>query len=85
MLDVHYFAAARAARGVSQETVEAPQNLAELLETLGNQHTERTAGGMTLQEIFERCTFLVDGRNSARDADLVGAQRVDIMPPFAGG
>lgn len=85
MIDIHYFAAARAARGAAQESVEAPETLADLLSDLGSRHTDVTAGGMTLSEIFDRCTFLVDGRSAESGASLVGATRVDILPPFAGG
>ncbi len=44
---------------------------------------------MTLARIFDRCSFLVDGRTVTRaDAptvDLGTVGRVDILPPFAGG
>lgn len=89
MVEIHYFAAARAARGVPQENVEETSTLSDLLDTLGEQHTETTAGGMTLAQIFDRCSFLVDGRTVTRpDAttvDLSAVQRVDVLPPFAGG
>lgn len=85
-MDIHYFAAARAARGVAQETVDSSdRTLNDLLKSLGEQHTEHTASGMTLEQIFERCTFLVDGRSAAPTDSLAGAARVDILPPFAGG
>ncbi|HJE11278.1 MAG TPA: MoaD/ThiS family protein, partial [Corynebacterium glutamicum] len=49
------------------------------------QHTETTAAGMTLAQIFDRCTFLIDGRSADSSASLSGASRVDVLPPFAGG
>lgn len=89
MVEIHYFAAARAARGVPQENVEDNGTLADLLDTLGTTHTETTAGGTTLAQIFDRCSFLIDGRTvTAQDAttvDLSTVQRVDVLPPFAGG
>ncbi|AGP31563.1 MoaD/ThiS family protein [Corynebacterium terpenotabidum] len=89
MVEIRYFAAARAARGVPQETVDAPATLATLLDDLGARHTDLTAGGMTLAQIFDRCSFLVDGRSVTRpDADAVdldAVTRVDVLPPFAGG
>lgn len=94
MVEIHYFAAARAARGVPRENVDADAEgpattLAELLDTLGTQHTDITAGGMTLAEIFDRCSFLVDGRTVSRkdtaSTDLTSVTRVDVLPPFAGG
>ncbi|WP_080792961.1 MoaD/ThiS family protein [Corynebacterium pacaense] len=84
-MEIHYFAAARAARGRTQETLpETGSTLGQLLDLLGGLHTG-TAAGMTLAEVFTRCTFLIDGR-AARPADsLSGATRVDVLPPFAGG
>lgn len=90
MVEIHYFAAARAARGVAQETLPDPgSTLADLLGSLGSAHTDTTAGGMTLAEVFGRCSFLVDGRTvthpEATATALDGVQRVDVLPPFAGG
>ncbi|AGN17875.1 putative molybdopterin converting factor, small subunit [Corynebacterium glutamicum MB001] len=85
-MDIHYFAAARAARGVAQETVAPSElTLSDLLKQLGEQHTETTAAGMTLAQVFDRCTFLIDGRSADSSASLSGASRVDVLPPFAGG
>jgi molybdopterin synthase sulfur carrier subunit len=89
LVDIHYFAAARAARGQSTETVDAGANglvtLADLVETLGREHTEHRAAGLTLAEVFGRCTFLADGRRAEPSAPLANVERIDIMPPFAGG
>ncbi len=85
-MDIHYFAAARAARGVDRETVPAIDGtLGELLVQLGDAHTDTTAAGMTLAQVFDRCTFLIDGRSAQSEASLAGAGRVDVLPPFAGG
>lgn len=89
MVEIRYFAAARAARGAAHEVVPADDTLADLLDDLGTRHTDTTAGGMTLAGIFDRCSFLVDGRTVTRpDASatsLAGVGRVDVLPPFAGG
>ena len=85
MIDVHYFAAARAAAGTDRESVPAAATLGEFLDALAADHEGTTDAGMTLAEIFPRCTFLVDGANSGRDALLADATRVDVLPPFAGG
>ncbi|HIW90791.1 MAG TPA: MoaD/ThiS family protein [Candidatus Corynebacterium avicola] len=90
MVEIHYFAAARAARGVAQETLPDPgSTLADLLGSLGTAHTDTTAGGTTLAQVFERCGFLIDGRTvthaDATTTPLDGVQRVDVLPPFAGG
>lgn len=93
MVEIRYFAAARAARGAAHEVVPADSTiadtLADLLDDLGTRHTDTTAGGMTLAGIFDRCSFLVDGRTVTRpdasETPLTGVGRVDVLPPFAGG
>lgn len=86
LMDIHYFAAARAARGAAQETCPpSEKTLGDLLKELGEKHTDTTAAGMSLAQVFERCTFLIDGRSSDTSASLSGASRVDVLPPFAGG
>ena len=82
---IHYFAAARAATGVSDEPTEGFDSLGELLDDAAARHTGRTDSGLSLADILERCTFLVDGQRAERATELDGAQRVDILPPFAGG
>lgn len=84
MVDVHYFAAARAAAGRAQDTAEAA-TLGELLDVLRQRHTGSTEAGMSFAEVLERCTFLVDGASASEDAVLGRASRVDVLPPFAGG
>ncbi|MEY8566126.1 MoaD/ThiS family protein [Corynebacterium sp.] len=89
MVEIRYFAAARAARGVAGEEHPAAGTLGDLLDELGERHTGTTAGGMSLAGIFERCSFLVDGRTVTRQdaasTPLDGVGRVDVLPPFAGG
>ena len=84
MIDVHYFAAARAAAGRAQDTAEA-STLGELLDVLRQRHTGSTEAGMSFAQVLERCTFLVDGARATEDAVLSDASRVDVLPPFAGG
>ncbi|MDO5668428.1 MAG: MoaD/ThiS family protein [Corynebacterium sp.] len=85
-VEIHYFAAARAAAGCASETVDViPATLGELLDARATAHTGHTDAGMSFAEVLERCTFLVDGRHSTRDTPLEGASRVDVLPPFAGG
>lgn len=91
MLEVHYFAAARAAAGTAQEQIpgaQVPARLGELLDQLVAAHPGTTEAGMGLEEILPRCTFLVDGSaagDSYREVALAGVARVDVLPPFAGG
>lgn len=85
-MNIHYFAAARAAAGVPHETLAGEfSTLEQVLAAAADQHTGTTDAGMTLSDVFERCTFLVDGKRAERDASVAGAQRVDVLPPFAGG
>ena len=85
-VEIHYFAAVRASAGCDSETVaDVPATLGQLLDDRATAHTGRTDAGMSFAEVLERCTFLIDGRNSTRDASLEGAARVDVLPPFAGG
>jgi molybdopterin synthase sulfur carrier subunit len=76
---VRYFAAARAAAGVSEDTVEA-----ETLE--GCLSMIAATRGPELQRVMKACSMLVDGV-AAHDLDrpLVGNVEIDVLPPFAGG
>ncbi|WP_192930390.1 MULTISPECIES: MoaD/ThiS family protein [Corynebacterium] len=85
-MSVHYFAAAKAAAGTSQELIEdVPATLADLIALLGSRHAGMTDAGLSLAEVLTQCSFLVDGMRRDQDAALEGASRVDVMPPFAGG
>ena len=80
---IHYFAAARAATGVSEEPASAFDTLGELLGDAAARHTGARTSGLSLADILERCT---SRRRPAaeRATGLAGAQRVDVLPPFAG-
>lgn len=87
-MEIHYFAAARAAAGTASEEIDAPApgtTLGELLDARAAAHTGTTDSGLTLGDIFDRCTFLLDGANTERGTELSAAQRVDVLPPFSGG
>ncbi|MDT5129188.1 MAG: sulfur-carrier protein [Mycobacterium sp.] len=80
-VNVRYFAAARAAAGMDEETLAvAPgTSVKDLVERLG----VRSAN---LAAVLDRCSFLCDGvavRNRAEP--LRTNQTVDVLPPFAGG
>ncbi|WP_311355755.1 MoaD/ThiS family protein [Corynebacterium riegelii] len=75
---IHYFAAARAAAGLAEEEVEALPTLELLLADAALRHP-------ALQPILGRCTFLIDGQRATPDTPLGSAERVDVLPPFAGG
>lgn len=78
-VEVHLFAAARAAaEGASVLAVPAG-TLAEVLAG-----TVRQAPG--LAAVLPRCSILVDGVAGKDEAAWVGeGTRVDVLPPFAGG
>ena len=80
-VNVRYFAAARAAAGMDEETLAvAPgTSVKDLVERLG-------VRSPNLAAVLDRCSFLCDGvavRNRAEP--LQTNQTVDVLPPFAGG
>lgn len=79
---VRYFAGARAASGIPQETRECRRGITvgALLEELNHAH------GMRLSRVLSACSFLLDGR-AIRDLDtaIYWQAELDILPPFAGG
>ncbi|WP_336669940.1 MoaD/ThiS family protein [Tsukamurella sp. USMM236] len=77
---IRYFAAARAAAGVPEETVPVPDGatVADVADLLAARHPE-------LGRVLTRCSFLLD-EVAVRDvaAPAAGAM-LDVLPPFAGG
>lgn len=88
-MQVHFFAAARSAAGTAQLSVplaELPSaTLGALVEYLGQNSEGTTPSGLTLAQVMEQCSFLVNGARSDGQAPLQDADRVDVLPPFAGG
>jgi molybdopterin synthase sulfur carrier subunit len=88
-LNVRYFAAARAAAGVEEETFELPAGatVADLLAAvLAVERAEPPAGTPPLQRILSRSSFLLN-EVAVRDRATVlsPGDVVDVLPPFAGG
>ena len=82
MTTLRYWAAARAAAGVAEETTSAA--------TLGEALLlARAARDDRFGQVLEVCSFVVDGQPvGARDhAGVVLSEGglVDVLPPFAGG
>lgn len=78
MAEVHLFAAARAAVGASTVVVDAP-TLGGVLDALVAEHPG-------FASVRPRCSFLVDGLAAVDPRTPVASgQRVDVLPPFAGG
>lgn len=85
MVTIRYFAAARAARGVDREDVALTGSLDAVLREIVTQHSDSSTGGLSLAEVFDRCTFLINGQRSEHSAELRDGDQLDVLPPFAGG
>ncbi|MGH8881130.1 MAG: MoaD/ThiS family protein [Stackebrandtia sp.] len=79
---VRYFAGAKAAAGVAEESVDvqAGSTISDVLMTLGTRH------GEALERVLTAASYLVDGV-AVRDKSNVVTERIrlDVLPPFAGG
>lgn len=79
---VRYFAGARGAVGLNEETVSMPASatVGDLVTSLGDRHGEK------LTKVLTACSFLLDGV-AVRDLTvaLTDGVAVDVLPPFAGG
>jgi molybdopterin synthase sulfur carrier subunit len=94
-VDVHYFAAARAARGLSSETVtvEGDASIVGLLDGIlrgqaidAEGGARQPAGKDSLEAVLARCSFLVNAEAASGPGHpLTSGDRVDVLPPFAGG
>jgi sulfur-carrier protein len=79
---IRYWAAAREAAGLAEETYDAT-TLAAALEHARTEH------GDALTRILNRCSYVVDdapvgGRDHAV-VELSDGGTVEVLPPFAGG
>ena len=77
MAVVRYFAAAREAAGVDEETRSEP--------TLGRLRDAVTTAHPALVAILPRCAVLVAGQRVDDDHPVAPDDVIDILPPFAGG
>lgn len=76
MITVRYYAGARTAAGVSEESLPAGITLAEIGQDRGDH----------LRRILSSASFLVNGLAwHDRAAPLPAGATVDVLPPFAGG
>lgn len=82
---IRYWAAAKQAAGLAEETVQAPTLAAAIAAALGR----RGSGGQALSTVLARSSFLVDGSpvggRPAGDVLLPEAAVIEVLPPFAGG
>jgi molybdopterin converting factor small subunit len=79
---VRYWAAAKEAAGIAEESVPG-QTLADVLSVARQAHSER------FSTVLSRCSFVVDGDPvGGRDHTGVAVRSdslIDVLPPFAGG
>jgi len=75
---VRYWAAAKAAAGVAEETASAA-TVGELLDQAAAGH------GPDLARVLARSSILLDGRRARPEDPLVDGATVEVLPPFAGG
>ncbi|MEU6149684.1 MoaD/ThiS family protein [Actinosynnema sp. NPDC047251] len=81
-LTIRYFAGARAASGVSDESLElsGTPTVAQVLDAVRARH------GDGLGRVLPACSFLLDGvAVRDRDTPVATGARLDVLPPFAGG
>lgn len=80
MVEVRYFAAVADAVGKQSEALELPAAA-----TIGDLRVALTSAyGSDLTPILDACAFLV-GDELTRNAGARLTDRVDVLPPFAGG
>lgn len=84
MTTMRFFAAARAAVGQDETTVDAMTLDEPTLDAALRSVTAADPDRWTALQ--ERCSYLVDGVTTRdRSTSLDGVTTVDVMPPFAGG
>ncbi|WP_349829034.1 MoaD/ThiS family protein [Brevibacterium litoralis] len=93
---VRYFAAAKAAAGAAQETLEVPGASgaseagadlpqADFRALLVAAHPDPPAGEPPLETVLPQCSFLVDGVTLLDGDPVPTGVTVDVLPPFSGG
>jgi molybdopterin converting factor small subunit len=84
MVTVRYWAAAKHAAGVAEETLDATT----LSEALAQAMARRPAA-TEFRAVLDRSSFLVDGEQAGgRGAEAVALAEgtvIEVLPPFAGG
>jgi sulfur-carrier protein len=84
IVTLRYWAAAKEAAGVAEETVTA-DTLAGALEAAGGQ----AGPDARLREVLARSSFLVDGRpvglRAPEHVAVTDGAVIEVLPPFAGG
>ncbi len=90
IVTLRYWAAAKEAAGIAEETVTAG-TLAEALAAAGGQagHGGHAGQDSRLRAVFARSSFLIDGMpvgtRAPESVMLTDAAVIEVLPPFAGG
>ena len=90
IVTLRYWAAAKDAAGIAEETVTA-ETLAEALAAAGGQagHGGHAGQDSRLRAVLARSSFLIDGTpvgtRAPESVMLTDAAVIEVLPPFAGG
>ncbi|CAM3483692.1 MoaD/ThiS family protein [Isoptericola cucumis] len=86
VVELRYFAAARAALGRSTETLALDPGRSVATETTVADVVARLAAATpSAAPVLARCSVLLDGRRAAPTDVVPAGSRLDLLPPFAGG
>jgi sulfur-carrier protein len=89
LVTFRYWAAAKEAAGVDEETIRA-ETLAEALAAASGERPARAAGlNSRLRDVLARSSFLIDGVpvgiRPPEAVTLSDESVIEVLPPFAGG
>jgi sulfur-carrier protein len=86
---LRYWAAAKQAAGVAEETISARTLAAALEAVLSARERDPAAADCDLRAVLARSSFLIDGSpvgsRAPETVRLPEAAVVEVLPPFAGG
>jgi molybdopterin synthase sulfur carrier subunit len=81
---IRYWAAAKAAAGVAEESLDADTLAVALATALASRGDDPR-----LRAVLARSSFLIDGsavnRSAAEEVALAEGTVIEVLPPFAGG